>query len=57
MMVLHRFPKWLCEVICKLCKSWNTRFVANTMHGQEVSGPIVLPKAVYNLFEPCGLED
>ena len=43
-MVLHRFPKWLCEVICKLSKSWNTRIVANTVHGQEVSEPIVFKK-------------
>ena len=46
MMVLHRFPKWLCEVICKLCKSWNTRIVANTLHGQEVSEPIVFKKGL-----------
>ena len=44
-MVLHRFPKWLCEVICKLCKSWNTKIVANTLHGQEVSEPIVFKEA------------
>ena len=44
MMVLHRFPKWLCEVICKLSKSWNTKIVANTAHGREVSEPIVFKK-------------
>ena len=47
-MALHRFPKWLCEVTCKLHKSWNTRIVATTLHGQEGSEPIVfnqgLPK-------------
>jgi len=41
MMVLHRFPNWLCEVICKLCNSWNTRIVANTLHGLK---PIVFKK-------------
>ena len=46
MMVLHRFPKWLCEVICKMSKSWNTRIVANTAHGQEVSEPIVFKKGL-----------
>lgn len=46
MMVLHRYSKWLCEVICKLCKSWNTRIVANTLHGQEVSEPIVFKKGL-----------
>ena len=46
MMVLHRFPRWLCEVICKLSKSWNTRIVANTAHGQEVSEPIVFKKGL-----------
>ena len=45
-MVLHRFPKWLCEVICKLSKSWNTRIVANRAHGQEVSEPIVFRKGL-----------
>ena len=45
-MVLQRFPKWLCEVICKLSKSWNTRIVANTAHGQEVSEPIVFKKGL-----------
>jgi len=37
MMVLHGFPKWLGEVICKLCKSWNTRIGAKMSHGQEIS--------------------
>jgi len=44
--VRHRFPKGLCEVICKLCRSWNTRIVANTSHGQEVSEPIVFKKGL-----------
>ena len=44
MMVLHRFPKWLCEVICKLCNNWNTRIVANTLHGQ--AEPIVFKKGL-----------
>ena len=43
-MVLHRFLKWFCEVICKLCKNWNTRIVANTLHGQDVSELIVFKK-------------
>ena len=46
MMVLHRFPKWLCEVICKLSRSWNTRIVANTLHGREVSEPIMFKKGL-----------
>ena len=29
-MKLHRFPVWLCKVIAKLCKSWNTKVVAIT---------------------------
>ena len=33
-------------MICKLCKSWNTRVVANTLHGQEVSEPIVFSKGL-----------
>ena len=48
MMVLNRFPKWLCEVICKLCKSWNARIVANTLHGLEVSEPIVFKGLGYH---------
>ena len=46
MMVLHRFLKLLCEVICKLSKSWNTRIVANTVQGQVVSEPIVFKKGL-----------
>ena len=46
MMVLHRFPKWLWEVICKLCNSWNTRIVANTLHAQDVSEPTVFKKGL-----------
>ena len=47
MMVLLRFPKWLCEVICRLCKSWNTRIVPNALHGQEVSETIVFKKGLH----------
>ena len=46
MMVLHRFPKWMCKVISKLCKSWKTRIVANTRHGWEVSDPIMFKKGL-----------
>ena len=38
---LHRFPNWLCDVICKLCKSWNTRIVANTLDERDISEEIV----------------
>ena len=46
MMVLHRLLKWFCEVICKLCKSWKTGMVANTLHGQEVSELIAFNKGL-----------
>ena len=29
-LMLHRFPVWLCRVICKLCKRWYTKVVVNT---------------------------
>ncbi|PFX28822.1 Retrovirus-related Pol polyprotein from type-1 retrotransposable element R2 [Stylophora pistillata] len=36
-MTLHRFPTWLCKVIAKLCKSWNTKIVAITREGRQTS--------------------
>ena len=47
MMVLHGFPKWLHEVICKLCKSWNTRIVAKTLHRQEFLNWLCLRRAYH----------
>ena len=40
MMILHRFPAWLSKTVEKLSKSWNTRVVATTKQGREVSEPI-----------------
>jgi len=39
-LMLHRFPVWLCRVIGKLCKSWNTKVMVNTRKGWETSEPI-----------------
>ena len=39
-MLVHRFPVWICEVVRKLCAAWNTRIVANTNVGNETS-PVI----------------
>ena len=39
-MLVHRFPVWICEVVRKLCAAWNTRIVANTKVGNETS-PVI----------------
>ena len=32
-MLVHRFPVWICEVVRELCAVWNTRIVTNTKVG------------------------
>ena len=39
-MWLHKFPKWICEVVGKLCDSWNTNIAALTVKGNELSSSI-----------------
>ena len=66
-LLLHRFPVWLCSVIGKLCKSWNTKVVVNTRTGWETSEPIKFNKGlpqgdalcptVHRMLEPSSLED
>ena len=36
-MRIHRFPKWLCGTIIHLAASWNTKIVAVTKQGPEIS--------------------
>ena len=45
-LMLHRFPGWLCRVIGKLCKSWNTKVVVNTRKGWEISKPLRFNKGL-----------
>lgn len=40
-MLLHRFPVWLCRVIAKLFRSGNTRLMVVTRKGRETSEPII----------------
>ena len=37
MFTLHRFPIWFAKVMEKLANSWNTRIVAQTTQGKEIS--------------------
>lgn len=46
MMNIHRFPVWICNIISNLTKSWNTRIVAKTSHGQEQSDMIKFNKGL-----------
>ena len=39
-MLVYRFPVWICEVVGKLCAAWNTRIVANNKVGNETS-PVI----------------
>ena len=45
-MLLHRFPVWLCRVIAKLCRSWNTWVMVVTRKGREISEPIRFNKGL-----------
>ena len=44
MFTLHRFPIWFAKVMEKLANSWNTRIVAQTTQGQEISPTIRFKK-------------
>ena len=35
MMLLHKFPSWLCNGITRLCQSWNTKITIRTRQGME----------------------
>ena len=39
-MLVHRFPVWICEFLRKVCAAWNTRIVANTRVG-NVTFPVI----------------
>ena len=39
-MRIHRFPKWLCGTVSHLTASWNTKIVAVTKQGPEISHSI-----------------
>ena len=56
-MLVHRFPVWVCEVVRKLCSAWNTRIVANTKVDNENS-PVIprrcsMPALVYVVHGSC----
>ena len=44
--IINRFPVWLCRVIAKLCRSWNTRVMVVTRKGKETSEPIRFNKGL-----------
>lgn len=46
MMLMHRFPTWLCRAIQNLSRSWNTRIVTTTRKGREVSDIIRFRKGL-----------
>ena len=43
---LHRFPIWFAKVMEKLANSWNTRVVAQTTQGKEISPTIRFKKGL-----------
>ena len=61
MMSAHKFPEWGGKVARGLCSSWNTRIVAKTKEGSEMSEVIFnkgLPQgeAFLDLPQPGGVE-
>ena len=46
MMLMHRFPTWLCRAIQSLSRSWNTGIVTTTRKGREVSDTIRFGKGL-----------
>lgn len=62
-MLVHRFPVWICEVVRKLCAAWNTRIVANTKVGNETS-PVIsftprrcsMSVLVYVVLKPSSMD-
>ena len=46
MFTLHRFPIWFAKVMEKLANSWNTRIVAQTTQGKEISPTIRFKKGL-----------
>ena len=44
--MIKRFPAWLCKVVGKLCKSWNTKLVTAKRKGVEISEPIKFNKGL-----------
>ena len=46
MMSVHRFPEWVGKVVRGLCSSWNTRIVAKTKQGSEMSEVIKFNKGL-----------
>ena len=36
-MLVHRFPMWICKVVRKLCDSWKNRITATIKEGSETS--------------------
>ena len=39
-MHVHKLPIWICQVISKLCDSWNTSIIITTSKGSETSLPM-----------------
>ena len=59
-MRLHKFPQWISDTIKNICASWNTKIIARTKNGIEISEPIrfkrVLPQGdtlCPRLFTSC----
>ena len=46
MFTLHRLPLWFAKVMEKLANSWNTRIVAQTTQGKEISPTISFKKGL-----------
>ena len=46
MMEVHRIPVWIGKVIQNLCPSWNTKIIATTKQGMEISATIRFRKGL-----------
>ena len=53
MMIIHRFPTWLCRTIKNLSRSWSTRIVVTTRNGREASEIIKFRKGLPQGYALC----
>ena len=43
---LHKFPQWISDTIKNICAFWNTKIIARTKNGIEISEPICFTRGI-----------
>ncbi|XP_068742269.1 uncharacterized protein [Montipora capricornis] len=49
-MRLHKFPQWISDTIKNICASWNSKIIARTKNGIEISEPIRFKRGLFKGF-------